>query len=128
MAASVQVVTETEKPGLVMVRAVATGERAKDGRPVAGFFVRRRYDGDRFMIAKPEEFSANWMRFEDQPPKEWVSIIKKRTGVDAEDLMYQPPPDPVRANPFPQQSLLHMQTAGSNQMDGNGRISQRSAP
>lgn len=126
MAASVQVQTEIEKPGFVMVCAIAHGERMNDGRPVAGFFVRRRYEGDRFMLADPSEFSPVWMRFEDPIPKEWEAPLKKRLKVDSlEQFKYQPPPDPARQNGFAQVSMSHMLSPQSNQMDGHGNITPR---
>ena len=128
MGASVKVETEIEKPGTVMVRAVAHGEAINDGRPVAGFFVRRRYDGDRFLLASPDEFSPTWMRFEDTPPKEWDAVLKKKldkSGVTVEDIMYREPPDPARARQVPQMSMSQMQSHVPHQMDGQGRVSPR---
>ena len=78
MAQSVQAVTEIEKPGTVLVQAVASADRMDDAHPIAGFFVRRRYHGDTFMIASPEEFSPKWMRFVEEPPKEWKEKLSKR--------------------------------------------------
>lgn len=76
-----QVVVETERAYSstdVLVRAVAQPGRLMDGRPVAGFLVRRRYHGEKFFIQSAKEFSANWMEFIDQPPKEWLPVIKSK--------------------------------------------------
>lgn len=75
-----QVIVETEKPGIVRVRAIASPDKQMDARPVAGFFVRRRYHGDIFAIAKWEEFSTRWMEFVDQPPQEWIEKIQAKYG------------------------------------------------
>ena len=79
MAGAIQVVTEIENPNAhVAVKAIAPIDRQDDARPVAGFYVRRRYHGDEFMIEKAEEFSPTWMRFVDTPPDEWIAAIKSR--------------------------------------------------
>lgn len=75
-----QVVVQTERDRSqtdVLVRAIADQSRMNDGRPVAGFYVRRRYHGDTFYIQKAEEFSARWMEFVGEPPAKWLPIIKK---------------------------------------------------
>lgn len=76
-----QVVVETERQSSksdVLVRAVASGSRMNDGRPVAGFMFRRRYHGDIFAIKDAKEFSPNWMEFVDGTPEKWLPVIKKR--------------------------------------------------
>lgn len=83
---------ETEKDGIILVEAVADEARMGDGRPVAGWFVRRRYHGERFLLEKPEEFSARWMRFVDVPPKDWVEALtqtRKRIGPDGRPMKDQ---------------------------------------
>lgn len=75
-----QVFVETEKPGTVMVRAVASADKQDDARPVAGFFVRRRYHGDTFMLADWKEFSPRWMQFMGDVPTEWLDSIKAKFG------------------------------------------------
>lgn len=123
MAGAVQVITETENPrGFVLVEAQAHESRMGDGRPIAGFYVQRRYHGQRFRIEKPEEFSPNWMRFVEDPPKEWVEKLKKITKVsDVKELMWEPPFDPNA--PFP------MSQAGTREMGvmnyANGRVTPR---
>jgi len=78
-AANVQVMTERPASGTdVLVRAVANGNTSMDGKPLAGFFTRRRYQGDTFFIQKPEEFSAKWMEFAEDPPTSWLATIKRR--------------------------------------------------
>lgn len=78
-AATVQVMTERPpSQSDVMVRAVAGAGQINDGKPVAGFFMRRRYHGDTFFIQNADEFSTRWMEFVDAPPESWVANIKKR--------------------------------------------------
>lgn len=78
--AVLQVQVETERPGTVTVRAKAAPGREMDARPVAGFYVRRRYEGDTFKISDWKEFSPRWMEFVDDPPAEWLEKIKAREG------------------------------------------------
>jgi hypothetical protein len=94
MAGVVQVQTEVENPnGRIAVKAVAPAERMDDGRPVAGFYVRRRYHGDEFMIEKAADFSPKWMRFVDTPPEDWVTTIKSRyPHFDADEAMVEDEP------------------------------------
>jgi hypothetical protein len=122
MAGSVQVITEIEKPdGRVLVEAIASKERDGDARPIAGFFVRRRYHGDRFRIASPQEFSATWMRFVEEPPKDWQDKIKKFTKVDdIADLMYQPPVDPNK--PFSMSELQERDRHSMTMNYSNGKV------
>lgn len=75
---TLQVVTEIEKPGTVLVEAYAPeGEFLRQNQAV-GFFVRRRYHGDQFMIARWEEFSPRWMKFVGEVKQEWVEKIEAR--------------------------------------------------
>jgi hypothetical protein len=105
----------TEKPGVVMVQAIATVERQNDGRPLAGFFVRRRYQGETFMIAEAKEFSPRWMRFVDEPPKEWHEDLKKILGGDIEDFMAESE-EPRRRTPEQPFSMTEVsQRARTNQ-------------
>jgi hypothetical protein len=69
---------ETERPGIVTVRAKAAPGREMDARPIAGFFVRRRYEGDTFQINDWVEFSPRWMEFIDKPPDGWIEKIQER--------------------------------------------------
>lgn len=78
MATVLRAQVETEKPGTVRVRAKAAPGHELDARPIGGFYVRRRFAGDEFKIAKPEDFSPRWMEFVDQPPKEWLDKISIR--------------------------------------------------
>lgn len=124
-----QVQTETEKPGVVLVEAVALAERMNDGRPSAGFFVRRRYHGDRFYLAKPAEFSPRWMRFVNEPPKEWVEklekIIKDQT---IEDLMVAPPVDPRNPErPFSMGELQDRARQSHEMNYSTGKVQPRNA-
>lgn len=75
MATVLRAQVETERPGTVKVRAKAAPGHELDARPIGGFYVRRRYEGDVFYIAKPEDFSPRWMEFVDQPPKDWLEKI-----------------------------------------------------
>lgn len=84
MAASARVEVQTEVDGgKVRVRAIAPNGRINDARPVAGFFIRRRYHGEEFLIASWDQFYPSWMEFVDQPPEEWKSKIQK--AKDARD-------------------------------------------
>lgn len=78
--AILKVQVETERPGIVTVRAKAAPGREMDARPIAGFFVRRRYAGDTFKINDWTEFSPRWMEFVDTPPEGWIERIKAREG------------------------------------------------
>lgn len=80
--ALLKVQVETERPGIVQVRAKAAPGREMDSKPVAGFFVRRRFEGDVFMIAEWHEFSPRWMEFvdPDKVPKDWIEKIESREG------------------------------------------------
>lgn len=75
-----RVQVETERPGIVTVRAKAAPGHESDARPIAGFFVRRRYEGDTFKINAWHEFSPRWMEFVDDPPADWIEKIKGREG------------------------------------------------
>jgi hypothetical protein len=75
--------TEIEKPGVVLVQAFAPPTKAEDAKPVCGFFVRRRFHGQQFLLAKPEEFSANWMQFAETPPKEWIEKLRALGRIEA---------------------------------------------
>jgi len=78
--AVLQVQVETERPGTVTVRAKAAPGREMDARPIAGFYVRRRFEGETFKINDWHEFSPRWMEFVDDPPADWVEKIKAREG------------------------------------------------
>jgi hypothetical protein len=84
--AVLKVQVETEKPGTVLVRAKAAPGREGDSRPIAGFYVRRRYEGDTFKISEWHEFSPRWMEFIDTPPDGWIEKIQAREG-SRDDLM-----------------------------------------
>ncbi len=76
--------TMTEREdGIVEVEAIASAEAIGDGKPVAGFYVRRRFHRERFLIAKPEDFSPTWMRFVDVPPGDWEGKIRSNEWVGA---------------------------------------------
>lgn len=77
---SAQVVVETERAATVhdvLVRALASTGKLNDGKPVAGFLLRRRYHGDVFALQHPKEFTPNWMEFVESPPESWVKEIRK---------------------------------------------------
>lgn len=76
--AVLKVQVETERDGIVRVRALAAPGREMDAKPVAGFFVRRRFEGDEFMLANWHEFSPRWMQFVDKPPQDWLDKINAR--------------------------------------------------
>lgn len=84
--ALLKVQVETERPGIVTVRAKAAPGREMDSRPIAGFYVRRRYEGDEFKISTWQEFSPRWMEFVDTPPQDWLDNIKAREG-ERDDFM-----------------------------------------
>lgn len=76
-----QVKVETERASSnndVLVRAIAQPGRMNDGRPLAGFLLRRRYHGETFYIQNASEFSAKWMEFVDEPPEGWLPVIRTR--------------------------------------------------
>jgi len=106
MAQSVQVVTEVENPeGSVLVQAVAHVDRQDDSHPLAGFYVRRRYHGDQFMIAAPEEFSPVWMRFVNDPPKEW----RDKLGARLKKLQREETVDELKVDPNAPFSMTDLQ-------------------
>jgi hypothetical protein len=80
--ASLQVQVETERPGIVTVRAKPAPGREFDAKPIGGFYVRRRYAGDEFKIAKWQDFSPRWMEFvkPEEVPTDWIEAIKAREG------------------------------------------------
>src|SRR5687767_12106668 len=83
----------------VRVRALAAKGRELDARRVGGFFIRRRYAGDEFVIPRWELFSPNWMEFVDEPPAKWKEMIELRAQqkLDLEAKAAAEPP-PVSAN------------------------------
>jgi hypothetical protein len=122
MAIAAQVITETEKPGTVLVRAFANQDRMGDARPIAGFFVRRRYHGDTFLLARPEEFSPTWMRFVNDPPAEWADQLKKVAKahkVDLEDFT-----KPAETEMFAM-SQVSDRDRGAQMNYSNGRVTPR---
>lgn len=139
MGVSAQVQTVTEKPGLVRVVAFASRDRKDDAKPIAGFFVRRRYAGSDFLLAKPEEFSPRWMRFVEAPPKEWIEPVMKicesqfKQGLidkmTVDDLTKVPAYDEELmgqgGSAQVSMSQLADQQRRSFQMDGHGRITPR---
>lgn len=78
---TLQVVTEVEKPGTVLVEAFAPDGAFLRANQAVGFFVRRRKAGDQFKIARWDEFSPHWMKFVGEPPAEWVEKIKAREAL-----------------------------------------------
>lgn len=79
---TLQVMTEIEKPGTVMVQAFSEKGFTRQNEAI-GFFVRRRRHGDKFMIADWKEFSPRWMKFVDSPPAEWAEKIEAKYGKGA---------------------------------------------
>lgn len=91
MSQVLKVHVETERDGIVTVEAFSeeavagaspgvSGKVLADANKPAGFFVRRRYHGDRFKINDWKEFSPKWMRFVDTPPEGWIEQINAREG------------------------------------------------
>lgn len=126
---ALQVRVETERaPSTsdVLVRAIANESRINDGRPVAGFFVRRRYHGDTFNIQHPSEFSAAWMEFVEDPPEEWLPVIKKKYPQWKAESFYEP------ATPDQNRSMTHEDVTakiGSGDFDySNGAPKRRGRP
>lgn len=78
--ALLQVQTETDRPGKVLVQAKPAPGREMDARPIGGFYIRRRYAGDQFRINDWTEFSPRWMEFIEEPPAEWKEKILAREG------------------------------------------------
>jgi hypothetical protein len=78
VAAEVRVIDDLPVTGGVRVRALAAKGHETDARPIAGFYVRRRYAGDEFEIPNWQTFSSNWMEFIEEPPKEWREKIEER--------------------------------------------------
>jgi hypothetical protein len=79
---TLQVMTEIEKPGIVTVQAFSEVGFERQNAAV-GFFVRRRRHGDQFKLANWKEFSPRWMKFVDEPPKEWREKIEAKFGKDS---------------------------------------------
>ncbi len=71
---------EVERPGVVKVRARPPSGRENDSRPVCGFYVRRRYADDEFMIGSWADFSPRWMEFVnvEDVPADWLDKIEAR--------------------------------------------------
>lgn len=86
IAAQIDVLTELPSPGgvRVRVRAKAAKGHETDARPVGGFFVVRRYEGDEFYLTDWRQFSRNWMEFVEPPPKEWIDAMKLAEDQKAE--------------------------------------------
>jgi hypothetical protein len=74
VAAQINVISDV--PGSVTVRAVAPTERMNDARPLAGFYIRRRYHNDEFALSDWRQFSKRWMEFVDEPPEDWVKAME----------------------------------------------------
>lgn len=129
--ALLKVQVETERPGIVKVRAKAAPGREGDARPIAGFFVRRRYEGDEFMIADWKEFSPRWMEFVDTPPDGWVEKIKAREGdVDvmarkAEAENAKTPEQRIAAQMLSMANVLNQEMGSINQ--ATGKVTRKSA-
>ncbi len=80
----------------VRVRALAAKGHETDARPVGGFFIRRRYAGEEFVIPRWELFSPNWMEFVEEPPAKWKEMIELRAQqkLDLEAKAAAEPPAP----------------------------------
>jgi len=85
--AVLQVQVETERNGTVAVRAKAAPGREMDSRPIAGFYVRRRFEGDVFKINDWKEFSPRWMEFVETPPNGWQEQIDAREQANDQALV-----------------------------------------
>ena len=123
--AVLRVQTETERPGIITVRAKAAPGREMDAKPVAGFFVRRRFEGDTFKINEWHEFSPRWMEFVDNPPQEWLDKINAReqnnqqiqTRAEAENA--KTPETRIAETMFSMASVMRNQEGGTiNQATG----------
>lgn len=73
-----RVETVIEQPGVCTVEAFKPAAMMDREGQMVGFFVRSRHVGDRFQIAKWEDFSPRWMKFVDQIPEGWEEKIKER--------------------------------------------------
>jgi hypothetical protein len=96
--ADVQVIDEltpAEARSGVRVRAKTAKGHEDDARPIGGFYIKRRYAGDEFIITKPEQFSQVWMEFVDEPPAEWVTAMKLNDDRKAELMVKQQEPTPA---------------------------------
>ncbi len=107
---------ETERPGKVLVRAKAAPGKDGDGRPIGGFYVRRRYAGDEFRINDWQEFSPRWMEFVDEPPKDWIEKIEGREGMRM-DLMAEAEVSNAKS---PDQRFAEMLLSMSQVANGGG--------
>jgi hypothetical protein len=76
--AEVRVIDDIPVKTGVRVRCLAAKGHEGDARPISGFYVRRRYEGDEFMIPNWEMFSSNWMEFAEEPPADWREKIEAR--------------------------------------------------
>lgn len=76
--AEVRVIDDIAVPKGVRVRCLAAKGHEGDARPISGFYIRRRYEGDEFLIPSWEMFSSNWMEFVDEPPAEWLEKLEER--------------------------------------------------
>lgn len=73
-----RVETVTELPGVCMVEAFKPVSMMDREGQMVGFYVRARHVGDRFQIAKWEDFSPRWMKFADPIPEGWEEKIRER--------------------------------------------------
>lgn len=73
-----RVETVTEQPGVCTVEAFKPATMMDREGQMVGFFVRARHAGDRFQIAKWEDFSTKWMKFVDAIPEGWEEKLKER--------------------------------------------------
>lgn len=96
-----QVETITEIHGAATVVAIKSDTSIERDGQLVGFYVRGRREGDRFEIAKWEDFSPRWMRFADVPPDGWVAKIeareKLRGQIDSLSLVAGAESRPVRS-------------------------------
>lgn len=76
-----RVETVTEQPGVCTVEAFKPVQMMDREGQMVGFFVRARHAGDRFQIAKWEDFSPRWMKFVDHIPDGWKEKIEAREGL-----------------------------------------------
>ncbi len=133
MASVLKVQLETDRPGLVPVRAKPAPGHELDGRPIGGFYIRRRWAGEQFAINDWREFSPRWMEFVDETavPKDWWDKLKIREEeraafiAKAEDENKKTALDHMRDQTF---SMLQAANPTVVEMDGNGKTRPRRSP
>lgn len=99
-----QVETVIELPsgeGKMLVEAKRPANMIERKGQMVGFFIRKRLEGDRFMIGKWEDFSPRWMVPVGEFPEGWLGKIDGREKLygreyKPEGLPERQPQEPVR--------------------------------